>query len=153
LKTLSPVLAIEEFESKNKTVKFALRILPFQQKNFAVIIDYFNKIDFIRVTGSIGIAKNLKGVYKTKNDLEKNEIVALFSKPMTARNFSPIFDKDFGFIEGFKLLIQQNMSAQMLLDAVTEAIFLLQDLGILLYEADQSLKVPKISETSKSMFQ
>ena len=51
------------------------------------------------------------------------------------------------------MLIQQNMSAQMLFDTVTEAVFVLQDLWELLYQADQSLKAPQISETSKSMFQ
>ena len=143
----------EEIESKSKDVKFALKITPFEIKNFLVVLEYFHKIDMIRVSASIGIGKNLIGNYKTKKDEEKNQIIGLFAKHIRARSFNAIIPKDFSTLIGHKLLFQQNMSAQMLFDAIHEAVFLLQDLGELLYHADQSLKVPKVSETSQSMFQ
>jgi len=148
------IFPIEEFKSKNKDVKFALKLTPFDQiKNFVVIVEYYPKIDMIRVVVSIATGKNLRDNYKLKNENEKNEILVIFSKPMRARNFNPMKANDFAILEGYKLLFQQNISAQGLLDTVTEGIFLLQDLGELLFQADQSLKVPKVSETSKNMFQ
>ena len=148
------IIPNEEFKSKNNDVKFALKITPFEQiKNFIVVIEYFHKVDMIRVVASIGIGKNLRDNYQLKKENEKNEIMAIFSKPMRARNFNAIIAKDFAALEGFKLLFQQDMSAQRLFDTVNEAIFLLQDLGELFYKADQSLKVPEVSQTSQSMFQ
>jgi len=147
------IIPNEEFKSKNNDVKFALKITPFEQiKNFIVVVEYFHKVDMIRVVASIRTGKNLRENYKLKNENEKNEIITIFSKPMRARNFSPMISNDFAILEGYKLLFQQNMSAQGLFDTVTEGIFLLQDLAELLYEADQSLKVPKVSEASKNMF-
>jgi len=147
------VLPIEEIKPRSNDVKFALKITPFEIKNFIVVVEYMHKIDMIRVIASVGIGKNLKENYKLKKENEKNEILALFGKRMRVRNFNEIRSKDFAALEGFKLLIQQNMSAQGLLDTVNEGVFLLQDLGELLYQADQSLKVPKVSQTSQSMFQ
>ena len=148
------IFPIEEIKSKNNDVKFALKITPFGKiKNLIVIIEYYNKVDMIRVVSSIATGKTLTENFKTKNENEKNEIIAIFSKNMRARNFSPVIANDFAILEGYKLLFQQNMSAQGLFDTVTEGIFLLQDLAELLYQADQSLKVPKVSETSKNMFQ
>ncbi len=40
----------------------------------------------------------------------------------------------------------------MLLDTLMEGAFVLQDAGELLYQADQSLKIPKVNETTNSMF-
>ncbi|MCH7685997.1 MAG: hypothetical protein IH899_04835 [Planctomycetes bacterium] len=89
--------------------------------------------------------------FDREKENEKNEILALFNKRIVARNFNVIIAKDFSALEGFKLLFQQDMSAQRLFDTVNEAIFLLQDLGELFYQADQSLKVPKVSKTSQRM--
>jgi len=147
------ILKIEEFESKNKEVKFALKLTPFEIKNFIVVVEYFPKVDMIRVSASVGIGKNLRETYKEKNQAEKMEIMSLFAKSIRARNFNVIISEDFAVLEGHKMLIQQNMSGQMLLDTVTEAVFVLQDLWELLYQADQSLKAPQISEASKNMFQ
>ncbi len=153
MKTLK-IFKVEEIESKNKEVKFALKITPFKEiKNFIVAIEYFPKVDMIRVVASIGIGKNLRETYKKKNQAEKIEIVSLFAKTIRARNFNVMIHEDFAVLEGHKMLIQQNMSAQMLFDTVTEAVFVLQELWELLYQADQSLKAPQISETSKNMFQ
>ncbi len=155
-KRILKILAIfpkEEIEPKNKDVKFALKITPFEMKNFIVVVEYFHKIDMIRVSASVGIGKNLKENYKKKNEDEKKEILALFNKRIVARNFNVIIAEDFSALDGYKLLFQQDMSAQRLFDTVIEAIFLLQDLGELFYKADQSLKVPKVSQTSYSMFQ
>ena len=120
---------MEEIEPKNKEVKFALKITPFETKNFIVVVEYHHKIDMIRVIASVGIGKNLKDNYKQKNEAEKNEILGIFSKRIVARNFNAIIAKDFSALQGFKLLFQQNMSAQKLFDTVNEAVFLLQDLG------------------------
>ena len=148
------IFPIEEIKPRSKDVKFALKITPFEIKdNFLVGVEYIHKIDMVRVAISIAVGKNLKDNYKQKKEAEKNEILSIFSKTMRARNFNTVITKDFSALEGFKLLIQQNMSAQGLLDTVNEGVFLLQDLGELLYQADQSLKVPKVSQTSHSMFQ
>ena len=152
MKTLQ-IIPIEEIEPRSNDVKFALKITPFEAKHFIVGVEYLHKFDIIRIIASIGIGKNLKDSFKLKKEAEKNEIIALFSKPLRARNFNPMIPKDFSVLEGFKFLIQQNLSAQMLLDTVTDGVFVLQDLGELLFQADQSLKVPKVSESSNRMFQ
>ena len=147
------IIPNEEFKSKNNEVKFALKLTPFGKiKNFVVIIEYYNKIDMVRVIASTATGKNLKDNYKLKNENEKNEIIGIFSKPIRARNFNPMIADDFSILEGYKFLFQQNMSAQGLFDTVSEGMLLLQDLGELLYQADQSLKVPEVSESSKNMF-
>lgn len=147
------IFKLEEIESKNKEVKFALKLKPFEANNFVVIVEYFHKIDMIRVSASVAIGKNLKENYKKKNQAEKIEILSLFSKPIRTRSFNVVIPEDFSLLEGHRLLIQQNMSGQLLLDSVQEAVFVLQDLWELLYQADQSSKAPQISETSKNMFQ
>ena len=152
MKTLQ-IIPIEEIEPRSNDVKFALKITPFEAKHFIVGVEYLHKFDIIRIIASIGIGKNLKDSFKLKKEAEKNEIIVLFSKPLRARNFNPMIPKDFSVLEGFKFLIQQNLSAQMLLDTVTDGVFVLQDLGELLFQADQSLKVPKVSESSNRMFQ
>ena len=143
----------EEIKPQNKDVKFAFKITPFEIPNFVVVIEYFHKIDMIRLAAIIGMGKNLMASYKKKNQAEKIEIMSLFTKPIRARNFNAIIPQDFSALNGHKLFFPQNMSSQMLYDAVSEAIFLLQDLWELLYQADQSLQAPQISETSKHMFQ
>ena len=152
LKTLK-IVPLEEFESKNKDVKFALKYTPFQTGAYVVVIEYHPKIDMIRVVASIAIGKKLQDNFKGKKDAEKNEINEIFSKTLRARSFTRVTAKDFTVLEGYKLLFQQNFSAQMLFDAVTEAVFVIQDAVTLLVEADQSLKVPKVSEATKNMFQ
>jgi len=148
------IFPIEEIKPRSKDVKFALKITPFEIKdNFLVGVEYIHKIDMVRVAISIAVGKNLKDNYKQKNEAEKKEILALFNKRIVTRNFNVIVPKDFAVLEGFKLLFQQDMSAQRLFDTVNEAIFLLQDLGELFYKADQSLKVPEVSQISHSMFQ
>ena len=144
---------VEEVEPGNKDVKFALKITPFEAKNFIIAVEYLPKIDMIRIVATVGIGKNLKDNFKLKNEVDKNEIKKLFSKPLRTRNFSPMLPKDFSVVQGFKLLIQQNFSPQLLLDTITDRLFVLQDLGELFYNADQSLKVPKVSESSNRMFQ
>jgi len=143
---------IEEFESKNKDAKFSLKYTPFETGAYVVTIEYYPKIDMIRIVASIGIGKKLQENFKGKNEADKNEINAIFAKTIRGRDFTTMIEKDFAVVEGFKLLFQQNFSAQMLLDAVTEAVFVIQDVVLLLVEADQSLKVPKESEASKNMF-
>jgi len=145
-------MKIEEVEAKNPDVKFALKIMPFEATNFIVIIEFLHKVDMLRVIASVGVGKILIEDYKTKTDPEKIEINQLFSKPIRERDFNPMIAKDFAAVEGFKLLIQQNFSPQMLLDTVMEAGFILQELGDKFRNADQSAKVPKVSEAAKSMF-
>lgn len=147
------ILPFEEFESKNKDVKFALKYTPFQTGAYVIVIEYHPKIDMIRVVASIGIGKKLQENFKGKKDAEKNEINAIFYKTIRGRSFTTAIGKDFTVLEGYKLLIQQNFSTQMLFDTVSEAVFVIQDVVSLLVEADQSLKVPKVSESSKNMFQ
>ena len=105
---------MEEIEPKNKDVKFALKMTPFEPKNFAVVVEYNHKIDMIRVISSVATGKNLIENYKKKNEAEKNEILGIFSKRIVARNFNAVIAKDFSALQGFKLLFQQNMSAQKL---------------------------------------
>jgi len=144
---------VEEIEPRTKDIKFTFKTTPFESKNYIIVIDYLPKFDMIRVVASVGISKNLKENYKLKKPAEQYEIISLFSKPLRARKFTPLIQKEFSAIEGYKLLIQQNLSAQVLLDTITEGFFVLQEIAELLVEADQSLKVPKVSETSKRMFQ
>jgi len=151
VKTIS-TLPFEEYDPKNKDVKFALKCTPFQTGAYVVVIEYHPKIDMIRVVASIGVGKKLQENFKGKTDADKNKIKALLSKKFRDRSFTTIIAKDFTVLEGYKLLIQQNFSAQMLLDTVFEAVFVIQDVAGLLVEADQSLKVPKISEATKNMF-
>ena len=153
LKTLQ-IYKIEELDTKDKKdVKFALRLLPFEVKYFVVIIEYRPKFDILRIISNVGTPKSLRESYKEKNEAEKNEINALFAKVIRSRSFNADMPENFSVIEGFRFLLIQNMTSQTLLDAVSEAVFLLQDLGELLYQADQSLKVPQVSETSNNMFQ
>jgi len=147
------IFSIEEIAPRSKDIKFTFKIAPFEAKNYLIGIEYLPKFDMIKVVASVGITKNLKENFKLKKVAEQYEINALFSKPLRARKFIPTLQKDFSSLEGFKFLIQQNLSAQMLLDTITEGFFVLQELAELLVKADQSLKVPKVSETSKSMFQ
>lgn len=151
--TILKIFKPEEIKPRANDVKFSLKITPFAQKNFLVGVEYMHKIDMIRVVVSIGIGTKLMDHYKQKKEAEKNEIWSIFSKSMRARNFNVMITKDFSALEGFKLLIQQNMSAQGLFDTVSEGMLLLQDLGELLYQADQSLKVPKASQSGQNMFQ
>lgn len=151
--TILKIFKPEEIKPRGNDVKFALKITPFEAKNFLAGVEYMHKIDMIRVVVSIVIGTKLRDHYKQKKEDEKNEIWAIFSKTMRARNFNVVITKDFSALEGFKFLIQQNMSAQGLFDTVSEGILLLQDLGELLYQADQSLKVPKASQSSQNMFQ
>lgn len=151
--TILKIFKPEEIKPRGNDVKFALKITPFEAKNFLAGVEYMHKIDMTRVVVSIVIGTKLRDHYKQKKEDEKNEIWAIFSKTMRARNFNVVITKDFSALEGFKFLIQQNMSAQGLFDTVSEGILLLQDLGELLYQADQSLKVPKASQSSQNMFQ
>jgi len=151
LKAVS-TLPFEVMESKNPDVKFALKYLPFKTPNYQVAIEYYPKLDVIRVVASMGTGKNLKDNYKKKTEAEQTEINGLFSKPIRRRSFSSMIAADFASVEGYKILIQQNLNSQQLLDTVGEAVFLIQDVAVLLVEADQSLKVPKASDAAKSMF-
>ncbi len=151
--TILKIFKPEEIKPRSNDVKFALKITPFEATSFIMGVEYMHKIDMIRVIVSIGMGTKLRDHYKLKKEIERNEILSIFSKTMRARNFNAVIIKDFAALEGFKLLIQQNMSAQGLLDTVNEGVYLLQDLGELLYQADQSLKVPQVSEASKNMFQ
>ncbi len=147
------IYRIEEIKPTNKEVKFSFKITPFEKvPTFIVGVEYLPKIDMVRVVASMATTKNLREHYKLKKDIEKNEIVGIFSKPMRVRNFNAMISKDFTVLEGFKFLFPQNMSAQGVYDAVSEAVYLLQDLGELLFQADQSSQVPKVSEASKNMF-
>ena len=83
---------------------------------------------------------------------KKIEINKLFSKPLRERNFTPMIAEDFTAVEGFKFLIQQNFSPQMLFDTVIDGFFVLQELAELFRGADQSLKVPKVNEATENMF-
>jgi len=147
------MLPFEDIEPKSKDVKFALKYTPFKTQNYIVVVEYIPKFDILRVIASMGTGKNLKDNYKSKTEAQKTEINGLFSKLIRARNFTTMIAQDFSAMEGYKLLIQQNFSPQMLLDTVNEAVFVIQDVAVLLVEADQSLKVPKASEASKNMFQ
>jgi len=146
------MLPFEEFEPKSKDVKFALKYTPFKTPNYIVVVEYIPKFDILRVVAAMATGKTLKDNFKTKTDAEKNEINGLFSKTIRARSFTTMIAKDFSAMDGYKLLIQQNLSNQMLLDTVNDAVFLIQDVAVLLVNADQSLKVPKASEASKTMF-
>ena len=146
------ILTFEEIEPRNKDAKFALKYTPFQTDSYVIVIEYYPKIDMLRVVASIGIVKKLQENYKGKTEPEQNEIIAIFSKIIKGRGFTTSIAKDFSAMEGYKLLIQQNFSLQMLFDAVTEAVFVIQDVTALLVEADQSLKVPKVSESTNNMF-
>ena len=146
------ILPFEEFESKDKNVKFALKYTPFQTGAYVVVIEYHPKIDLMRVVASILIGKKLQEIFSAKTDPEKTEINGLFSKIIRERSFTAMIAKDFTVLEGFKLLIQQNFSPQMLLDTVYEAVFVIQEVVGLLLEADKSLQIPKVSEATKNMF-
>ena len=150
LKNLT-IFKIEEIKPRDYA-KFALKITPFDLKNFLVVIEYLQKFDMLRVIASVGLGKNLKDNYDSKKENEKKEILAFFSKHIREHNFHTGIPQDFSGMEGFRFLMVQNMSIQSLLDTISESIFLLEDLGALLYQADQSLKVPKISEDANNMF-
>ena len=153
-KTISTLYPIEEIEATNPKAKFALRITPFPNApNFMIIVEYLSELEMVRILPSIGIGKNLQTIYKKKTQPEKDEIIALFSKHMREHKFYALQSKDFVALQCMQVLLVQNMSLQTLLDSVGEGLFLLQDLGELLFQADQSLKVPKISETANNMFQ
>jgi len=147
------ILPLEDVESRHETIKFTLKYMPFKEANhMVVLIDYLPKLDVLRVVASIGIGKNLKDIFKSKTETEKNKIKGEFAKPLRARNFNPNIEKDFAAMEGHRFLIQQNFSAQQLLDTVNEAGFVIVDVAEKLNQADESVKVPKVSEAAKDMF-
>ncbi|MCY4491284.1 MAG: hypothetical protein OXC46_07455 [Thaumarchaeota archaeon] len=128
--------------SPSRRAKFAMKIEPFEEEDFIIILEFYSEIDMIKIAPTILVDKNIREKYLEKNDTEKSEFIRPFAKCIRDRSFDAGISYNFGILEGSRFLIQQNMSQQTLLDTVVEGTFLLQDLGDLLSELDSTISVP-----------
>ena len=128
--------------SPSRRAKFAMKIEPFEEDDFIIILEFYSEIDMIKIAPTVLVDKNIQKRYLEKNDTEKSEYIRPFAKCIRDRSFDAGISHNFGILEGSRFLIQQNMSPQTLLDTVVEGTFLLQDLGDLLSELDSTISVP-----------
>ena len=128
--------------SPSRRAKFAMKIEPFEEDDFIIILEFYSEIDMIKIAPTVLVDKNIQKRYLEKNDTEKSEFIRPFAKCIRDRSFDAGISHNFGKLEGSRFLIQQNMSPQTLLDTVVEGTFLLQDLGDLLSELDSTISVP-----------
>ena len=143
---------IQEITPINDNFSFTLQISFFNNDMLAVIIDYMPSLDIIRVCPRVVLTTNIKNKYDKKTDDEKVKICSLFNKTMREHKFNGIINKDdLSIMACIKILFNQNLSAQKLIDIVDEGKFVLLDILDMLISIDRSLDIPKIDNTD-SMF-
>lgn len=135
-------------QNTDEEPKVAFKLSPFTSNLFSVIIDYNPKVDIVRVVGITLLNKRLQEEYKTKPKDNQIEIKAILDRTIRKRSFQTFIDENFTIIHATRIMFNQNLSAQKLLDNVQECIFVLEDLLDVLIKADNSLRFPKVDNTS-----